>query len=45
MEFNERKSFEVGRKVIFVEKISDKFEFSFLEIFFSLDKPGWNGKS
>jgi hypothetical protein len=27
MEFNERKSFEVGGKVIFVEKTSDKFYF------------------
>ena len=45
MEFNERKSFEVGGKVFCVEKTSKKFEFSYLEKFFSLGKLLWNGKS
>ena len=45
MEFDERKSFEVGGKVLCVEKTSEKFEFSYLEKFFSLDQLGWNRKS
>ena len=45
MEFDERKSFEVDGKMICVVKTSDKFEFSYLEKFFSLDKLQWNGKS
>ena len=39
------KSFEVDGKVICVEKTSEKFEFSYLEMFFSLEKLRWNGKS
>ena len=45
MEFDERKSFEVDGKNDLVEKTSEKFEFSFLEKFFSLNKLQWNGKS
>ena len=33
MEFDERKRFEVGGKVLCVEKTSEKFEFSYLENF------------
>ena len=33
MEFDERKSFEVGEKVLCVEKTSEKFEFSYSEKF------------
>ena len=33
MEFDERKVFEVFRKVIWVEETSDKFDFSYLEMF------------
>ena len=45
MEFDERNFFEVGGKVFFVKKVSEKFEFSYLEKFSSLEKFGWNGKS
>jgi hypothetical protein len=45
MEFDERNCFEVGGNVICVEKISEKFEFTYLEKFFSLDKLRYNGKS
>ena len=31
--------------MLWVEKTSDKFEFSYLEKFFSLNKLRWNGKS
>ena len=43
MEFDERKSFEVDGKVLWVEETSEKFDF--LEKKFSLDQLGWNGKS
>ena len=33
MEFDERKSFEVCGKVIWVEKTNDKFDFSYWEMF------------
>ena len=44
MEIDERKSFEVMEIMLCVWETSDKFEFSYLEKFFSLNKLWWNGK-
>ena len=45
MEFDERKSFEVDGNNTLGWKTSEKFEFSYLEKFFSLYQLRWNGKS
>ena len=45
MEIDERKSFEVMEIRLCVWETSEKFEFSYLEKFFSLDKLWGNGKS
>jgi hypothetical protein len=38
MEIDEKKSFEVDGRMLCVEKTSEKFEFSYLEKFFSIDQ-------
>ena len=45
MEFDERKVLKFKERVLWVEKTSEKFKFSYLEKVFSLEKLGWNVKS
>ena len=39
------KVLKLVERMLCVEKTSEKFEFSYLEKFFSLDQLGWNRKS